>query len=142
MASNIALIVGEKPSVALSVAKALSNNNFQSKKSFATPIHEFTGSFQDKRTVFRCTSVTGHVLNIDFHPKYRNWTDTEPRELFTAKTEKNPADKNGKICKHLQIAAKNVKYLILWLDCDREGENICFEVIDQCRFSMVNYSPK
>lgn len=35
---------------------------------------------------------------------------------------------NEKIMRNLQTQARSCQQLILWLDCDREGENIAFEV--------------
>ncbi len=40
------------------------------------------------------------------------------------------------MAKHLSVEAKGADKLVLWLDCDREGENICYEVIQCTRFSV------
>ena len=92
------------------------------------PVHEFSGSFQNKPALIRVTSVTGHIFSLDFPAKYQNWDTVDPLDLFDAPTVHSPEGKGG-IVKHLEREAKGVDYLVLWLDCDREGENICFEVI-------------
>ena len=78
------------------------------------------------------TSVTGHVFTSEFPFGYQNWKNTDPYDLFDAEIHKIESDKKSRMVQHLGNEAKNVDYLILWLDCDREGENICFEVIQCC----------
>eukprot|EP01084_Bolivina_argentea_P292824 503520_1 len=95
----------------------------------ATPIHSWSGKFLNRHMHFKCMGVTGHVMDIDFPYEYRNWEETNPRDLFDARTQDKPAG-GGKMKNHLEKNGANIDYLYLWLDCDREGENIAFECID------------
>ncbi|MFS7906710.1 putative DNA topoisomerase [Helianthus anomalus] len=36
------------------------------------------------------------------------------------------------IRKTLEEEARKCQWLVLWLDCDREGENIAYEVVEVC----------
>ena len=78
------------------------------------------------------TSVVGHVHTLDFDGNHQRG---DPANLYTAATKKvaeETSEEHG-IEAHLVAAAQDCHILFLWLDCDREGENICYEVIQVCR---------
>ncbi|CAG0921960.1 unnamed protein product [Notodromas monacha] len=130
-----ALMIAEKPSLAQTIAVILSNNKLQTRKGSCL-VHEWSDTFDNSPTRFKMTSVCGHVYGLDFLSKYNDWGVVDPAELFHCPTEKREANKNLNIPSFLSHEAKGADFLILWLDCDKEGENICFEVIDCVRNAM------
>jgi DNA topoisomerase-3 len=127
------LMVAEKPSICTAVAEALYQLTSNSKgplhpRGRSPPVYEFPGTFQGKPALIKVTSVTGHVFSLDFPSNYQNWDAIDPFDLFAAPTLHVPEGKGG-IMKHLEREARGMDKLVLWMDCDREGENICFEVI-------------
>ena len=127
------LMVAEKPSLAESLARILSNGKSRSRKgvSGSCPVHEFRGPFIHERDVlFKFTSVCGHLTSVDFPAKFNNWDKVDPFELFEAEIVHKEATPGLRLMKHLEVEAKTCRYLVLWLDCDKEGENICFEILD------------
>ncbi len=132
------LHIAEKPSIGLAIAKGLAKGGFDSGGK-GLPVHTFTDpSFPKAPNASKCThkvtSVAGHVFNVDFPSQYQSWDSVDPAELFDAPIKKTPC--KGSVVKHLQDEARGVDFIVLWNDCDREGENINFEVLDCCMHLM------
>ena len=75
----LVFMVAEKPSLAQSISKILSNNQVTSRKGFngACSVHEWNGRFQSMNCNFRMTSVCGHIMGLDFTSKYNNWVNNK-----------------------------------------------------------------
>ncbi|XP_039304984.1 DNA topoisomerase 3-beta-1 isoform X4 [Solenopsis invicta] len=133
-----ALMVAEKPSLAASLANILSNGRCTTRKGLngSCSVHEWVGQFRSETVNLKMTSVCGHVMTLDFIGKYNNWDKVDPAELFSCSTEKKEAVPKLKIPYFLAKEGAHCDYLVLWLDCDKEGENICFEVINAVQQGM------
>ena len=128
------MMVAEKPSIALSITEALCGKNFSKRSGPAKgiPIYTFKGHFKGHSANFKVTSVAGHVYNRDFPMEFQN-RRKDPVSLFEAPTIRNCDRRSRPVAKHLQMVSQNCDFVVLWLDCDKEGENICFEVLDICK---------
>lgn len=127
------LMVAEKPSIAKTIAESIAPHRYNEHrgKTGSFPVYEFESKFFNEPAHFKVTSVCGHMYSTDFPDELNNWDRVDPLSLYDAITVKKEAKmKGGSIFKHLTHEAKSCSYLVLWLDCDREGENICFEVIE------------
>ncbi|KAH8362529.1 hypothetical protein KR084_012608 [Drosophila pseudotakahashii] len=139
------LMVAEKPSLAASLAGILSNGRCAAKRGTGNgcSTHEWTGNFRNEGSVhFRMTSVCGHVMSLDFISKYNSWDKVDPVELFGCPTEKKETNPKQHMRTFLAHEARGCDYLVLWLDCDKEGENICFEVMDAVQHVIHNVYSK
>jgi DNA topoisomerase III len=79
------------------------------------------------------TSVVGHVMEMDFDDRFRRWTSCEPIDIFDAPIHRNVAADKRDVVENFKSEARSCDMLIIWTDCDREGESIGFEIINECR---------
>ncbi|KAL5075165.1 hypothetical protein RYX36_014149 [Vicia faba] len=129
------LNVAEKPSVAKAVAKILSGNPIirgRDGRSRYNQIFEFDYTIRDQPCRMHFTSVIGHLMELEFDARYRKWHSCDPLDLFQAPVHKTVPEDKKDIKRTLEEEARRCQWLVLWLDCDREGENIAFEVVDVC----------
>ncbi|EPS66298.1 hypothetical protein M569_08480, partial [Genlisea aurea] len=87
-----ALNVAEKPSVAKAVAGILSKNSgglrVRDGRSRFNKIFEFSYSIQNQPFHMSFTSVTGHLMELEFAERYRKWHSCDPVDLYNAPVKK------------------------------------------------------
>lgn len=135
---QLVLNVAEKNSVAKEVTRLLNRGQLpQEVRSDARYCRNWKFPFQlnghgDVEMVF--SSVMGHLLQLDFEAPYKKWSSCAPQDLYHVRVKKDigPGEELPKVKRNLQNLARKATMLVLWLDCDREGENIAFEVIQVC----------
>ena len=129
------LNVAEKNDAARQISHLMSNGE-QIRREGASKfnkIYEFKYHMFGRACEMSMTSVSGHLMEIEFVSGYKKWHNCQPLTLFTAPVERKVSENMDGIRITLEREARKAHVLVVWTDCDREGENIGFEVIDVCR---------
>ncbi|CAD5212398.1 unnamed protein product [Bursaphelenchus okinawaensis] len=79
------------------------------------------------------TSVSGHMMNYEFPSGMKNWSGVPVANCFTEPLLYTVAPEMKQVEQQLKNEARNADALVIWTDCDREGENIGAEVVSVCR---------
>ena len=129
------LCVAEKPSVARALARVLSNGREHREATCAprNPVHVFDYEWRSRKVELAVTSVLGHLMELQFPRSHSSWWAVPAGSLLDLSVPVHRAPREASLVRMLQSQARRSQDLVLWLDCDREGEAISFEVIACCR---------
>ncbi|EEC11810.1 DNA topoisomerase III, putative [Ixodes scapularis] len=130
------LNVAEKNDAAKNLSEIMSRGSYRRRDGLSVynKIYEFDYNLFNTNCKMVMTSVSGHLLTLEFVSDYRKWHSCSPVELFHAPVIMSCGDKNYEKIK--ETLEKEIRYcdaLVIWTDCDREGENIGFQIISVCR---------
>ncbi|KAF8499652.1 DNA topoisomerase [Russula emetica] len=134
----IVLCVAEKPSISKSITNILSGGQFRTRTTRSNMIKNYDFDYPQCRANFTVTCVAGHVLQHDFAQSHRKWQSCDPSDLFDAPIDVEVAPDKKAIVDNLLSEARKAHQLMIWTDCDREGENIGAEIVTVCRKSKPN----
>ncbi|KAK7939409.1 hypothetical protein WMY93_002735 [Mugilogobius chulae] len=134
------LCVAEKNDAAKGIVEIMSSGRFRRREGLSkfNKIYEFEHHLLGQNVTVTMTSVSGHLLGVEFKAQFQKWHSCNPVLLFDAEVEKYCPDNMIQIKRTLEKEARQCQALIIWTDCDREGENIGFEIIDVCKAVKTN----
>uniref|UniRef100_A0A8C5A0A4 DNA topoisomerase n=1 Tax=Gadus morhua TaxID=8049 RepID=A0A8C5A0A4_GADMO len=129
------LCVAEKNDAAKCIAEIMSDGRARRREGMSkfNKIYEYDYHLFGQNVSVSMTSVSGHLLGFEFKAPFQKWHSCNPVMLFDAVVEKYCPENMVQIKRSLEKEVRSVQALVIWTDCDREGENIGFEVIDVCK---------
>ncbi|TFK44130.1 prokaryotic type I DNA topoisomerase [Crucibulum laeve] len=127
------LCVAEKPSIAKSISQILSGGQFTTSNTNSPYIKNYEFDYPQTNSTFTVTCVSGHLTSQDFYETHRKWNSCDAFELFDAPVETFIAKDKKAIEQNLKVQARRADVLMIWTDCDREGEHIGLEIVRVCR---------
>ena len=96
-------------------------------------IKNFDFLYPQINATFTVTAVSGHLMEHVFPPNYKGWHSCDPYALFDAPVVTQVTQSSKTSEDNLVNEARRADMLMIWTDCDREGENIGAEVAKICR---------
>ncbi|XP_049417740.1 DNA topoisomerase 3-alpha [Epinephelus fuscoguttatus] len=134
------LCVAEKNDAAKGISEIMSSGRSRRREGMSkfNKIYEYEYHLFGQNVTVTMTSVSGHLLGLEFKAPFQKWHSCNPVLLFDAEVEKYCPDNMIQIKRTLEKEARQCQALIIWTDCDREGENIGFEIIDVCKAVKPN----
>lgn len=105
-------------------------------------IKNFDFDYPQTNSFYTVTSVSGHLTAHDFGDAYRTWNSCDPFVLFDVPIETKIPSESKSIEKNLMNEARGADMLMIWTDCDREGEHIGSEIVTVCRKAKRNITVK
>lgn len=124
--------IAEKPSIAKDMAKHLSGGSFRKERGASqyNPNFFFQYNLHGETVEMIVTSVIGHIEELVFESKWKRWKEHDPLKLLTeAVVTRKVADDKKLVANNIKNMTAGVTDVALWLDGDREGEAICYEVL-------------
>lgn len=133
------LCVAEKNSIARNVSTILGGGTFdKTRASGYTYVKNydfrFNGfPFTPQTCQVTMTSVAGHLFSLDFNGERYGWGRCNSFELFDAPVRDTMSKDQQLIATNIRREARTADVIIIWTDCDREGEYIGWEIFSEAK---------
>jgi DNA topoisomerase-3 len=101
-------------------------------------VKNYEFDYPQTNSSYTVTCVSGHLTELDFTDTHRKWNSCNPADLFDAPVVSKVAEDKKSIEQNLMTQARRVDMLMIWTDCDREGEHIGMEITIVCRKANRN----